>query len=82
MVRMGHASPKAALRYQHATRDRDAAIARALSELVEQSQPADAPAPQADNDRHSPKKPWLVAHLWPVDLRPANGAHGKPRLMR
>jgi integrase len=57
MVRMGHASPKAALRYQHATRDRDAAIARALSDLVEQSQPAEAPAPQAENDRRSPKKP-------------------------
>jgi hypothetical protein len=26
MVRMGHASPQAALRYQHATRDRNAAI--------------------------------------------------------
>jgi integrase len=38
MVRMGHASPKAALRYQHATRDRDVAIAKALSELVAQAQ--------------------------------------------
>lgn len=27
MHRMGHASPEAALRYQHATRDRDAALA-------------------------------------------------------
>lgn len=34
MYRMGHASPAAALRYQHATRDRDAAIAAALSDLV------------------------------------------------
>lgn len=40
MVRMGHASPKAALRYQHATRDRDAAIAKALSDLVTQAQQA------------------------------------------
>ncbi len=31
MARMGHASPRAALIYQHATRDRDAAIAAALS---------------------------------------------------
>jgi hypothetical protein len=38
MVRMGHASSQAALRYQHATRDRDAAIAEALSALVEQAQ--------------------------------------------
>lgn len=36
MHRMGHASPAAALRYQHATRDRDAAIAAALSALVAQ----------------------------------------------
>ncbi len=42
MVRMGHASPQAALRYQHATRDRDAAIAQALSSLVEQAQSASA----------------------------------------
>lgn len=35
MARMGHASPRAALRYQHATRDRDAAIAQFISRLVE-----------------------------------------------
>lgn len=35
MARMGHASPRAALIYQHATKDRDAAIAAALSTLVE-----------------------------------------------
>jgi integrase len=35
MNRLGHASSDAALRYQHATKDRDAAIAAALSELVE-----------------------------------------------
>jgi len=34
MVRMGHASPLTALRYQHATRDRDRAIAEALSALA------------------------------------------------
>lgn len=34
MSRVGHASPRAALIYQHATRDRDAAIAAALSDLV------------------------------------------------
>jgi integrase len=34
MARMGHASSRAALIYQHATRDRDAAIASALSELI------------------------------------------------
>lgn len=55
MVRMGHASPKAALRYQHATRDRDAAIARALSDLVEQSQPAATPASSTDSDQRAPE---------------------------
>jgi integrase len=34
MARMGHASSRAALIYQHATRDRDATIAAALSELI------------------------------------------------
>jgi len=36
---MGHASPEAALRYQHATRDRDAAIAAVLGTLIDR-QPA------------------------------------------
>jgi hypothetical protein len=35
MSRLGHASPDAALRYQHATSDRDAALTHALSELAE-----------------------------------------------
>jgi integrase len=34
MHRMGHSSHEAALRYQHATRDRDVAVASALGELV------------------------------------------------
>jgi len=34
MVRMGHANPRAALIYQHATAERDKAIAQALSELA------------------------------------------------
>lgn len=36
MARLGHSSPRAALIYQHATPDRDAAIARALSKLIDQ----------------------------------------------
>ena len=35
MARMGHASPRAALRYQHATPERDQKIADAVSEAVE-----------------------------------------------
>jgi integrase len=34
MVRMGHASPRAALIYQHATEERDQAIAQALSDQI------------------------------------------------
>jgi integrase len=36
MARMGHASSRAALIYQHATEDRDVAIAHALSAMVEE----------------------------------------------
>jgi integrase len=35
MHRMGHASPRAALRYQHATRERDEVIARALDRIIQ-----------------------------------------------
>jgi hypothetical protein len=34
MARVGHASPRAALIYQHASDDRDAVIASALAELT------------------------------------------------
>lgn len=34
MTRMGHSSPRAALIYQHATADRDQAVAKAMSDLV------------------------------------------------
>ena len=33
MHRLGHATPGAAMRYQHAAADRDRAIAQALTEL-------------------------------------------------
>ncbi|MHB8245940.1 MAG: hypothetical protein ACYDGN_11420 [Acidimicrobiales bacterium] len=35
---MGHASPRAALIYQHATSDRDQAIASALSTLASEAE--------------------------------------------
>jgi len=42
MARMGHSSPRAALIYQHATKERDAAIAKALSETITSVIPASA----------------------------------------
>ena len=49
MRRAGHSSPAAALRYQHATSDRDRAIANALAELAEMAQvvPIDEQSRQA-----------------------------------
>lgn len=40
MYRMGHASPDAARRYQHATQERDAAIAQALGALIGAAPPS------------------------------------------
>lgn len=40
MARMGHASVDAALRYQHATRTQEVAIAGALSEMITRARPA------------------------------------------
>ena len=34
MARLGHSTPAAAMRYQHAAQDRDAVIASRLSEMV------------------------------------------------
>lgn len=46
MRRMGHRSPEAALRYQHATSERDTAIARALQDLVEAALARSASGPE------------------------------------
>jgi len=59
MLRLGHSSPTAALRYQHATMERDAVIAKALSDLALAAQFAagrselrvvDVSVPPADGD--------------------------------
>ena len=42
MTRMGHALPRAALIYQHATEERDRTIADALSQLIAASVPPDS----------------------------------------
>lgn len=43
MYRIGHSSPQAALRYQHATAERDQAIAEGISELIRHAVPAAQP---------------------------------------
>ena len=40
MARIGHASPRAALIYQHATRERDRAVASYLNDIVATTKPA------------------------------------------
>jgi hypothetical protein len=40
MARLGHASPRAALIYQHTAQDRDHAIAEALNTAAEKAQEA------------------------------------------
>jgi integrase len=45
MARLGHSSTRAALIYQHATRDRDQAIAKALGGLVREVRPGPRPEP-------------------------------------
>lgn len=47
MARMGHASPRAALIYQHATRERDDAIAQALSDMVKRTRPGPPVVPES-----------------------------------
>jgi integrase len=46
MARLGHSSTRAAMIYQHATRDRDQAIARALGGLVQQVRATTADPPE------------------------------------
>jgi integrase len=45
MARLGHSSARAAMIYQHATRDRDLAIAKALGGLVQQVRMTSATGP-------------------------------------
>ena len=45
MSRMGQSSPRAALIYQHATQERDVAIANGLSNLIEAQRPDPRPPP-------------------------------------
>ena len=59
MHRMGHASPQAALRYQHATRARDTEIAQSLGALIEAASSRDGRGIEQsgdDGDAESPAR--------------------------
>jgi hypothetical protein len=62
MTRLGHSSTRAALIYQHATRDRDQAIAKALGDRVEQVRTSSARPETVHRDA---RFPLTVARLWP-----------------
>ncbi len=47
MARLGHSSVRAAMIYQHATRDRDQAIAKALGTFVRDARHTEETATQA-----------------------------------
>jgi integrase len=57
MARMGHASPRAALIYQHATRERDEAIAAGLDVLIRGRGAAEAPTGSATRKRAGSASP-------------------------
>ncbi len=45
MARLGHSSPRAAMIYQHATRDRDKTIAAGLGQLARDARVCKGPVP-------------------------------------
>jgi integrase len=56
MARLGHSSPRAAMIYQHATRDRDRAIADALGQLAEKARTTPSGPPMAQASARHPRK--------------------------
>ncbi len=73
MARAGHASPAAALRYQHAVVDRDVAIAKALSGLAEASRAAN-PAGYSRDEGDDPNEE--TSNLVPLNSN--NVKSGRP----
>ena len=59
MARLGHTSTRAAMIYQHATRDRDEAIAKALGGLLHQVQSDASTRPAATSEKRR------LARMWP-----------------
>jgi integrase len=63
MARMGHSSTRAALIYQHATADRDQAVAQAMSELVPRLSPTAATARNRGPGRPTPGADQLALDI-------------------
>ncbi len=77
MARLGHSSVRAAMIYQHATRDRDQAIAKALGTFVQEAR---KPRRRQPTSRNATKKARemnaRVARVWHDDHpNPATGGH-------
>jgi len=64
MARLGHSSPRAALTYQHATAERDHAIAAGLDLLIAAARPAGRPveSPARQTASPGPSSPESFAH--------------------
>ena len=74
MERAGHASPVAALRYQHAAEDRDAVIADAPSGLAESARRSSTlgpPAGYSRDDDESASTGQPAQPSWPARLKRA-----------
>ena len=56
MARLGHSSPRAAMIYQHATRDRDKAIADALGQLADKARTKPSGPQLAQPSTHTTRK--------------------------
>ena len=56
MARLGHSSPRAAMIYQHATRDRDKAIADALGQLADKARTKPSGPELAQPSAHTTRK--------------------------
>ena len=72
MARLGHASPQAALRYQHATRERDRLIAEALSGLAGYS-PSDLA--EMASEKCAMDVPWPTAEEVDAEGRTHSDQH-------
>jgi hypothetical protein len=56
MARLGHSSPRAAMIYQHATRDRDKAIADALGQFADRARTKPSGPELAQPSTHTTRK--------------------------